>query len=232
MPSPGRLPRRAFLTAAAAGVGGVVAASWRSGGRTAPPDERSLVLVDLAGGNDGLGTVVPAGDERYRRLRGRLALDRAEVRRLAPGVGLHPALPRLADRFAAGGLAIVEGVGSTPAPRTHEEAADAADAVEVDPVRTGWLGRLADGGLGPGRAPALVSLGAEPPPAFAARGGVSAALGVVPERRASFAEALDRVADRIAARAAARVHHVRLPGFDTHAQQAHRHARLLAELDR
>ncbi len=172
MPSPGRLPRRSFLTAAAAGVGGVVVASLRPGGRSAPPDTRALVLVDLAGGNDGLGTVVPMGDERYRRLRGRLALGRAEVRRPAPGVGLHPALPRLADRYAKGGVAIVEGVGSAPAGRTHEDAADAADAVEVDPVRTGWLGRLADAGLGCGPEPALVSLGAEGPPAFAARAAV------------------------------------------------------------
>ena len=41
------------------------------------PERRLLVLVELSGGNDGLNTVVPHRDERYRALRPRLALPAA-----------------------------------------------------------------------------------------------------------------------------------------------------------
>lgn len=81
----------------------------------AAPEDRVLVIVELAGGNDGLSTVVPGEDPEYRRLRQELALDPAELHWLDDEVGLHPNLSRL----AAHGVATVEGVGSDRPDLSH-----------------------------------------------------------------------------------------------------------------
>jgi uncharacterized protein (DUF1501 family) len=61
-------------------------------------DGRVLVIVDLQGGNDGLSTLVPAGDPRYYDLRPNLAVPEDEVLGLDDEVGLHPSLARLHRR--------------------------------------------------------------------------------------------------------------------------------------
>ena len=54
------LPRHALAQARAAG--------WRA--------DRTLVLIELAGGNDGLNTVVPYADPAYQRLRPGIGVKR------------------------------------------------------------------------------------------------------------------------------------------------------------
>ena len=54
------------------------------------PDGRILVLVQLAGGNDGLNTVIPFGADIYRRQRPSLGFGKSEVLRLNDQLGLHP----------------------------------------------------------------------------------------------------------------------------------------------
>src|SRR4051812_30199054 len=51
-----------------------------------------LVVVQLSGGNDGLGTVIPYTDQAYFAARPTLAPKPEEVLRLTGSVGLHPAL--------------------------------------------------------------------------------------------------------------------------------------------
>src|SRR5512140_1832570 len=53
-------------------------------------DSTILVILQMAGGNDGLNTVVPFADDHYRRARPRLALSDEKVLRLSDSVGLHP----------------------------------------------------------------------------------------------------------------------------------------------
>src|SRR3712207_6582300 len=70
-----------------------------------------LVVVQLSGGNDGLNTVIPYADPRYRELRPQLHVPEGEVLPLSGALGLHPALGPLKARFDAGQLAVVAGVG-------------------------------------------------------------------------------------------------------------------------
>ncbi len=60
---------------------------------SAPQPSRSLVLVELKGGNDGLNTLIPYADPQYARLRPTLAIAPARVLDLNDRLGLHPALP-------------------------------------------------------------------------------------------------------------------------------------------
>jgi len=76
----------------------------------APPSDRVLVLVQLAGGNDGLNTVIPFADGAYHDARPTLRQDQG-VLALNGQLGLHPNLKGLKASFDAGQLAIVQGVG-------------------------------------------------------------------------------------------------------------------------
>src|SRR5437016_5862010 len=74
------------------------------------PSDRVLVLVQLAGGNDGLNTVFPFADGAYHDARPTLRQDQG-VLPLNSQLGLHSNLKGLKASFDAGQLAVVQGVG-------------------------------------------------------------------------------------------------------------------------
>ncbi|MFI2710905.1 DUF1501 domain-containing protein [Micromonospora sp. NPDC018662] len=147
------LTRRRFLVAS-----GVVGATALAGGAAAyrlsdlldtagdrDPQARTLVLVTLYGGNDGLNTVVPHADPAYRAARPELAYSAEEVLRLDDGTGLNPALGGLHRAYGAGRLAVVRGVGYPKPDRSHFRSMDIWHTAQPDrPGTTGWLGRWLD----------------------------------------------------------------------------------------
>jgi len=72
---------------------------------------RTLVLIELKGGNDGLNTVVPYSDPVYYRLRPELGLKRDTLLQLNEQLALHPALKPLYALWQQQQLAIALGVG-------------------------------------------------------------------------------------------------------------------------
>ena len=72
---------------------------------------RTLVIVQLAGGNDGLNTVVPYRDPAYAKLRPSLKVDTGQVLPLGDEFGLHPKLAALKPLWDGKQMAIVHGVG-------------------------------------------------------------------------------------------------------------------------
>ena len=53
-------------------------------------DGKILVVVQLSGGNDGLNTVVPFGDDTYHKVRPGIRHDPKTLHRLDDRIGLHP----------------------------------------------------------------------------------------------------------------------------------------------
>ena len=72
---------------------------------------RTVVVVQMAGGNDGLNTIVPYTDPNYKSARPTLALGADQVLDLNGRLGFHPALAALQPLWNAHKLAVVEGVG-------------------------------------------------------------------------------------------------------------------------
>lgn len=127
----------------------------------AVPSERILVMVTLSGGNDGLNTVVPAGDSVYQSQRPSLAWGPSDVVPLADGLGLTPTMGGLGQAWADGRLAVVRGV-SYPDP-DHSHFSSMIKWQTGDPTgqsNSGWVGRLLDG---LGRSELAVSIGSALP---------------------------------------------------------------------
>ena len=106
---------------------------------------RTLVVLQLGGGNDGLNTLIPYADGGYYDARQQLAVNPEAVLQLDDRIGLHPNLAGLKELYDSGVMAVVEGVGYPNPNRSHfrsmeiwHTASTAAD------VYTGWLGRLLD----------------------------------------------------------------------------------------
>lgn len=117
----------------------------------AKPDGRTLVVIQLDGGNDGLNTIVPFADELYARYRPELRIKSTDVLKLDTAVGLHPGMKPAAELFEAGRLAIVQGVGYPNPNRSHSESMAIwhyARIAREDHDGLGWLGRTADTWVG------------------------------------------------------------------------------------
>lgn len=155
--------------------------------RAAEParDGRILVVVQLDGGNDGINTVVPFGDEGYAKHRRVLRLPASGLIEVADGVGLHPAMRAAGALLDSGRLAIVRGVGYPNPSRSHFASMATWHTARLDPEEhqgAGWLGRGLGDRAGPGTR--AVFLGAGTPPA-ALRGRRSSAVTL--ERLEDFA---------------------------------------------
>lgn len=73
--------------------------------------DRVLILLNLQGGNDGLNTVVPHGNQRYYQLRPNLAIGPNDVLRIDDQLGFNPMMKSFKAMYDKGEVAIVQGVG-------------------------------------------------------------------------------------------------------------------------
>jgi len=134
-------------------------------------DSPILVMLQMAGGNDGLNTVVPFANDHYHRARSRIGLPPDAVLKLNDELGLHPGLKGFQQLFGAGNLAIVQGVGYPNPNRSHFRSTDiwqtASDANKIE--KYGWVGRYFDNAC-PGEDPTVgIVISRQMPLAFAAR---------------------------------------------------------------
>ncbi len=176
------LSRRAFLHGL--GLGGAVIATGAYGvSITGPPAGasptrhagdlgdprrgRTLVVLELAGGNDGLNTVVPMNDGTYHDLRPTLGV--ADAIDVDGEIGLHPELARLAQRYADDQVAIVEGLGYPEPDLSHFGSIAIWWSARGGAGRTGWLGAYLDGTVGFDDPLAAIGIGPSPSPALTGR---------------------------------------------------------------
>ena len=132
-------------------------------------DDTILVVLQLAGGNDGLNTLVPFGDDAYHKARPRLAKKEKEIIKLSDHVGLNSAMPFLGSMFKEGNLGVVQGVGYPNPNRSHFVSTSIWETADItNHSATGWLGRYFDNAC-PGADPTVgISFNKTQPEAFGA----------------------------------------------------------------
>lgn len=151
--------RREFLSSSAKGAGllafsqfvpGFLRDSVAAGAPAPEADRRILVLVQLAGGNDGLNTVIPYEDANYYRLRPTLGINKSQALRLTSEHGLHPSCEAMLELYKEGNLSIIQNVGYPNPNRSHFRSTEiwegATDADEFGD--SGWVGRYLDNQCG------------------------------------------------------------------------------------
>lgn len=145
-----KISRRNFLRQSALATAGTMLipsflkAFDRVGGL--PLGQKRLVIVQLGGGNDGLNTVIPYGDDLYYTARPQIGIPAAKVIRLNDHQGIHPALEPLRNLYDNGEVAIFNAVGYPNPNRSHFRSMDiwqtASSSSEY--LQSGWIGRFLD----------------------------------------------------------------------------------------
>ncbi len=136
--------RREVLLAGASLVAAPVALSGVCLPRPVTDNGRSLVLVRLRGGYDGLSVVVPHTNDVYYRGRPTLSVPKKEILPIDDERGMAPELEQLHAILLAGGASIIQGVGYPNAPLSHFKADAIIDSALPDNrvEDEGWIGRL------------------------------------------------------------------------------------------
>jgi len=132
-------------------------------------DDRVLVVIQLGGGNDGLNTLVPYGDDAYYKARPNLALQKERLIPVNDYLAFNDRLQDMMRLYDNGNLAVVQGVGYPNPDRSHFRSMEiwhtASDSDEF--LGTGWIGRYFDHHCsGSARPQVGAALGNQRPQAF------------------------------------------------------------------
>ena len=102
-----------------------------------------LAVMSLSGGNDGLNTVIPYNNSKYRDYRPSLSIASESIIPINDQLGLHPAMAPLKKYWDEGHLAIIVGVGYPNGSLSHFRSMDIWATCEPDELGlTGWLGSV------------------------------------------------------------------------------------------
>ena len=146
------LKRRALLRAGVGlGLGalGMVPSGFaraaQAAAAQAKADRKILVILELSGGNDGLNTVVPYGDDAYYRLRPNIGIAKDKLRVIDDHFGFNPGMAGFERLYKDGKMAIVHGCGyENPSYSHFTSMAYWHTASPNSGDEFGWVGKLAD----------------------------------------------------------------------------------------
>ena len=120
-----------------------------------------LVVLELSGGNDGLNTLVPYGDDAYYRHRPHLGIPKKSVLPIDNHFGFSGGMSGFERLFKDGKLAIVHGCGyENPSFSHFTSMAYWHTAAPNSGEEYGWVGRLADAMSPTAPSSYLVNIGA------------------------------------------------------------------------
>lgn len=107
---------------------------------------KTLVVIQLSGGNDGLNTIIPYRNDLYYQYRPGIGIAAKEVLRISDQLGFHPSLSPLRKWYDKGYMSIINNVGYPNPSRSHFRSMDIWQTASgsEDYWSTGWLGRYLD----------------------------------------------------------------------------------------
>ena len=110
---------------------------------TAGKREKSVVVLQLSGGNDYLNTVVPYGNEDYYDFRKTVHIEQEAVLPIDGTFGFNPSMAPFKRLYDQGNVAVINGIGYDNPNRSHFRSMDIWHTALPDEIGTeGWLGRV------------------------------------------------------------------------------------------
>ena len=109
---------------------------------TSTKNDRTVVVVQLSGGNDPLNTIVPYSNGLYYDQRLNVRVSQDEVLPINDELAFHPGMGPIKQLWDEGKVAIINGIGYPNPNRSHFRSIDiwhTAEPAKVAP--DGWLGR-------------------------------------------------------------------------------------------
>ncbi len=107
-------------------------------------------MIQLAGGNDGLSTIVPYGDDAYGQNRKAVRIEANKLHKIDDYIGFAPDLAPFKAMYDNGQLAVVQGIGYPNHNRSHFKSMDIWHTGDNNYSRTsgtkatGWIGRFCE----------------------------------------------------------------------------------------
>jgi uncharacterized protein (DUF1501 family) len=112
---------------------------------TTGKDGPILVVIQMAGGNDGLNTLVPFADDAYHVARTRIGKKEKDIIKISDYCGLNNNMPFLGSLYKEGDLAMIQGVGYPNPNRSHFVSTSIWETADIaNRSNTGWIGRYFD----------------------------------------------------------------------------------------
>ena len=138
------IKRRSFLkTSAALGLSSLVPLKYALSNEKL--NGKILVVLELSGGNDGLNTIVPYGDDNYYKHRPNIGIKENKLLKIDDYFGFNPGIVGLEALYKEGNMAIIHGCGyDNPSFSHFTSMAYMHTAAPNSGEEYGWLGRLAD----------------------------------------------------------------------------------------
>jgi len=134
-------------------------------------DATILVVLQMAGGNDGLNTVIPYANDFYHNARPKIGQTADKVLKLNGEIAFHGAMTGFKYLYDSGNLAVVQGVGYPNPNRSHFRSTEiwqtASDSEVIE--KYGWLGRYFDNACAGADPTVGVVVGRQLPEAFFAK---------------------------------------------------------------
>lgn len=107
---------------------------------------KRLIVIQFAGGNDGLNMVIPHGNDLYHSNRPTVGIKKTDVLKMDDYHGFNPNMTGIHDLYNAGQFAAINSVGYPDPNRSHFRSMDiwqtGSGAEQF--LTTGWIGRYLD----------------------------------------------------------------------------------------
>ncbi len=104
--------------------------------------EKSLIVIQLSGGNDYLNTVVPYSEGKYYDYRSTVNIPQDKVIPIDDRYGFNPSMGTVKFLWDERKVAIINGIGYQNPNRSHFRSMDIWHTAEPDSIgKEGWLGR-------------------------------------------------------------------------------------------
>ncbi len=104
--------------------------------------EKSLIVIQLSGGNDYLNTIIPYSEGRYYDSRTTVNIPQDRVIPINDQLGFNPSMGPIKSLWDEGKVAVINGIGYEHPNRSHFRSMDIWHTADPDTIgKEGWLGR-------------------------------------------------------------------------------------------